>query len=234
MSTTPSSAVCKCIWWTFSKISVSPKVIHLNRPLRCQACCFPCCLQELEVIIVINNGDVIVIVVLFFLLNCGFSSNWILLYFPLFVRPCVTGMTSHISHIYKGINAMLIIRGPIKPYTFCIKIILAISLAKTRPESAVFTLSCFDYFSQISGLWFYHSLSVSETTTSESKIIKSFSILIFLPGVPVPEICWEGEDKWNYVAKFLCQHSRLSWDALSCFWAVHRFACSYKKYPKAS
>ena len=67
MSTTPSSAVCKCIWWTFSKISVSPKVIHLNRPLRCQACCFPCCLQELEVVIVINNGDVIVIVVLFFL-----------------------------------------------------------------------------------------------------------------------------------------------------------------------
>ena len=35
------------------------------------------------------------------------------------VRPCVrvsvTGVTSHISHIYKGINAMLIIRGPIKP-----------------------------------------------------------------------------------------------------------------------
>ena len=34
------------------------------------------------------------------------------------VRPSVTGVTSHISHIYKGINAMLIIRGPIKPYTF--------------------------------------------------------------------------------------------------------------------
>ena len=35
------------------------------------------------------------------------------------VRPsvclCVTGVTSHISHIYKGINAMLIIKGPIKP-----------------------------------------------------------------------------------------------------------------------
>ena len=72
-------------------------------------------------------------------LYCGFSSNWILLYyFPLFVRssvrPCVTGVTSHISHIYKGINAMLIIRGPIKPYTFWIKIILAIFLAKTRPD----------------------------------------------------------------------------------------------------
>ncbi|XP_065644203.1 phospholipid scramblase 1 isoform X4 [Hydra vulgaris] len=25
------------------------EVIHLNRPLRCAACCFPCCLQELEV-----------------------------------------------------------------------------------------------------------------------------------------------------------------------------------------
>ena len=34
------------------------------------------------------------------------------------VRPFVTGVTSHISHIYKGINAMLIIRGPIKPYIF--------------------------------------------------------------------------------------------------------------------
>ena len=29
----------------------SKKVIHLNRPLRCQACCFPCCLQELEVVL---------------------------------------------------------------------------------------------------------------------------------------------------------------------------------------
>ena len=35
-----------------------------------------------------------------------------------FVRVSVTGVTSHISHIYKGINAMLIIRGPIKPYKF--------------------------------------------------------------------------------------------------------------------
>ena len=34
------------------------------------------------------------------------------------VRPCVTGLTSHISHIYKGINAMLIIRVPIEPYIF--------------------------------------------------------------------------------------------------------------------
>ena len=34
------------------------------------------------------------------------------------VRPSVTGVTPHISHIYKGINAMLIIRGPIKPYIF--------------------------------------------------------------------------------------------------------------------
>ena len=36
------------------------------------------------------------------------------------VRPCVcvTGVTFHISHIYKGINATLIIRGPIKPFIF--------------------------------------------------------------------------------------------------------------------
>ena len=50
------------------------------------------------------------------------------------VRPSVTGVTSHISHIYKGINAMLFTRGPIKPYIFWIKIILAIFLAKTRPD----------------------------------------------------------------------------------------------------
>ena len=25
------------------------EVIHLNRPLRCDSCCFPCCLQSLEV-----------------------------------------------------------------------------------------------------------------------------------------------------------------------------------------
>ena len=31
------------------------------------------------------------------------------------VRPFVTGVTSHISHIYKGINAMLIIRDPSTP-----------------------------------------------------------------------------------------------------------------------
>ena len=53
--------------------------------------------------------------------------------------PSVTGMTSHISHIYKGINAMLIIRGPIKPYIFWIKIILAIFLAKTRPDKTIFS-----------------------------------------------------------------------------------------------
>ena len=34
------------------------------------------------------------------------------------VRASVTGVTSHISNIYKGINATLIIRGPIKPCIF--------------------------------------------------------------------------------------------------------------------
>ena len=47
------------------------------------------------------------------MIYCRFSSNRILPYFPLFVRVSVTGVT---SHIYKGINAMLIIRGPINPY----------------------------------------------------------------------------------------------------------------------
>ena len=53
-----------------------------------------------------------------FLSYCGFCSNRILPYFPLLVCSSVTGVTSHISHIYKGINATLIIRGPIKPYIF--------------------------------------------------------------------------------------------------------------------
>ena len=35
--------------------------------------------------------------------------------FPLSVCLCVTGVTSHISHIYKGIIAMLIIRDPSTP-----------------------------------------------------------------------------------------------------------------------
>ena len=35
--------------------------------------------------------------------------------FLLSVCPFVTGVTSHISHIYKGINAMLIIRDPSTP-----------------------------------------------------------------------------------------------------------------------
>ena len=55
------------------------------------------------------------------------------------VRPSVTSVTSLISHIYKRINAILIIRGPIKPYTFWIEIILAIFLAKTRPDPTIFS-----------------------------------------------------------------------------------------------
>ena len=39
-------------------------------------------------------------------------------HYCLSIRPCVTGVTSHISHIYKGINAMYIIGGLIKPYKF--------------------------------------------------------------------------------------------------------------------
>ena len=39
-------------------------------------------------------------------LNCGFCSNRILHFFPLFVRVSVTGVKSHISRIYKGINAV--------------------------------------------------------------------------------------------------------------------------------
>ena len=56
------------------------------------------------------------------------------------VRPCVCVCHGcDISDIYEGINAMLIIRGPIKPYTFWIKSILAIFLAKTRLDKTIFS-----------------------------------------------------------------------------------------------
>ena len=42
------------------------------------------------------------------------------------VRPCVTGVTSHISHIYKGINSI-----------FWFKIILSIFVANTRPDKNI-------------------------------------------------------------------------------------------------
>ena len=80
------------------------------------------------------------------LLNCldiSFADSAQTEYYTTFhcssVRPSVTGVTSHISHIYKGINAMFIIRGPIKPYIFWIKIILAIFLAKTTPDKTIFS-----------------------------------------------------------------------------------------------
>ena len=75
-----------------------------------------------------------------FLLRIQLKLNTALLYTVRpSVRVSVTGVTSHISHIYKGINAMLNIRGPIKPCIFWIKIILAIFLAKTRPDKAIFS-----------------------------------------------------------------------------------------------
>ena len=108
----------------------------------------------------------------FFLHFCGFSSNWILHYFPLFVCSSVTGVTSHISHIYKGINAMLIITHqtlyilnqnhpgylsskdqtrqdhllrPDQPYHW-----LWLWIIKNiNAESAVFTLSCYLSISDI-------------------------------------------------------------------------------------
>ena len=53
--------------------------------------------------------------------NISFADSVQIEYCPTFllsVCSSVTGVTSHISHIYKGINAMLIIRGSIKPYIF--------------------------------------------------------------------------------------------------------------------
>ena len=107
--------------------------------------------------------------------------------------PSVTGITSHISHIYKGINAMLIIRGPIKPCIFWIKIILAIFLAKTRPDKTIFsaltnltinfdfklfTLSCFFYLATN----FAPLLkSLKSKSRLETKILEEYSVYIFYP-----------------------------------------------------
>ena len=80
------------------------------------------------------------LIYVWFLLQIQFQLNTALLStFRPCVRASVTGVTSHISHVYKGINAMLIIRGPIKPYIFWIKIILAIFLAKTKPDKTIFS-----------------------------------------------------------------------------------------------
>ena len=87
-------------------------------------------------------------------LRIHFKLNTALLFYCPCVRPCSTGVTSYISHIYKGINAMLIIKGPIKPYIFWIKIILAIFLAKTRPDktiiSALTNLTIIDFDFELS------------------------------------------------------------------------------------
>ena len=49
------------------------------------------------------------------ILRIQFKLNTALLSYCPCVRVFVTGVTSHISHIYKGINAMLIIRDPSTP-----------------------------------------------------------------------------------------------------------------------
>ena len=87
-------------------------------------------------------------------LRIQFKLNTALLSYCPCVRPSVTGVTSHISHIYKGINAMLII----KPYIFWIKIILAIFLAKTRPDKTIFSALTnltiyFDWSRELSKIW---------------------------------------------------------------------------------
>jgi len=75
---------------------------------------------------------------------CGFCSSRILLYFPLSACVCVcacTGKKSHISHIYKGIYAMWIIRGSIKPYILWINIFQAIFLVEIPYHTIFSTLT---------------------------------------------------------------------------------------------
>ena len=109
---------------------------------------------------------------------CGFCSNRILFCFLLSVCMSVTGVTSHIAHIYKGIYAMWIIRGPINPmYMFYLSSkdqtrqdhrlrpdqtdhrfwLIQRIIKKTDAESAVFavfTLSCLlSLLSSSSQLW---------------------------------------------------------------------------------
>ena len=102
---------------------------------------------------------------------CGFCSNRILPYFPL-VRPSVTGMISHISHINKSINAILIIRGPIKPYIFWIKIIQAIFLAKTRQDHILHPVQ--------SNHWFWLIKKIIKNITAEAALFTLSCLHIFL------------------------------------------------------
>ena len=95
------------------------------------------------------------------------------------VCSSVTGVTSHISHIYKGINAMLIIRGPIKPYIFWIKVILAIFLAKTRPHKTIFfalTYLTIDFDFLHDWLWIVKNRNAESAVFTLSCFYTSFAL----------------------------------------------------------
>ena len=99
------------------------------------------CCKQWQICVIVDNIDkyVYLLTTLFVFIADSAETEYCPTFPYLCVCVCVKGMTSHISHIYKGINAMLIVRGPIKPYIFWIKIILAIFLAKTRPDKAIFS-----------------------------------------------------------------------------------------------
>jgi len=90
------------------------EVIHLNRPLRCQACCFPCCLQEMEVSS--PPGTVVGTI----------EQQWTLIY-PQFVIKD------------EGGNPVLKIEGPLCPISCCGDVDFKIISVQTGSEVGLIT-----------------------------------------------------------------------------------------------
>ena len=71
--------------------------------------------MEILLAFVMKGGGVSLAINFFFIFADSAQTEYCSTFHCSFVRSSVTGVTSHISHIYKGINAMLMIRGPINP-----------------------------------------------------------------------------------------------------------------------
>merc|ERR1711892_164863 len=90
------------------------EVIHLTRPLRCQTCCFPCCLQEMEVSS--PPGTIIGTI----------EQQWTMIY-PKFVIKDQTG------------NPVLKIEGPLCPISCCGDVDFKVVSVQTGSEVGLIT-----------------------------------------------------------------------------------------------
>ena len=101
--------------------SVFLQLVHLAPPRACHLTHHVCTVSKR--VLILRTWSLIRTFLAFWVLNGSllriqFKLNTALLSYCPCVCSCVTGVTSYISHIYKGTNAKLIIRGPIKPYIF--------------------------------------------------------------------------------------------------------------------